>query len=47
MGTQKETVIEICALQGSQVTAYENIVPLLVVDPYGNYLHGYIGASGK
>ena len=42
-----ETVIDICALQSSLAMAYDSIVHLPVVDPMGNYSHGYIGVSGK
>jgi hypothetical protein len=42
----KRTEIDICALQSSSKTDFE-IVQLPVVDPQGNYSHGYIVATGK
>jgi hypothetical protein len=43
----KTTVLDICALQLSSSKTDFEVVQLPVVDPQGNYSHGYIGAMGK
>ena len=42
-----ETVVKNMCSAMIIINEYENIVHLPVVDPLGNYSHGYTGARGK